>query len=146
MSKKHNERPEQPTTVVSSPHPVDPVAVIKEAILSRPMSEDEARAVALELRRTANQIAPPQREIPWYRQCPICWGTSKGVGKQSGWKRINGSLVKTYYRCDKCPHEWSHEARESSTIETIEHREVEVKHTTINITSREGAEVNIRNV
>jgi hypothetical protein len=137
MSKKHNHYQPPVQQPAAPEQTADPLVVIKAAIAQLNVPEEEAKALALELRRAANQIAPPQRDIPWYRQCRICWGSERGVGKQNGWKRINGSLVKTYYKCDKCSHDWSHEARETTTIETIEHREVEVKNLAINVQTRE---------
>ena len=46
------------------------------------------------------------RDVPKYRQCPVCYGGRGGVGKRKWTSRINGATVKNCYVCDTCNFDW----------------------------------------
>lgn len=76
----------------------------------------------------AAEVAKVQREAKEHMRCPSCYGGRGGVGVPNGWARMNGSLVKRYYKCDTCGHTWSAIVKTHTTILAIEHREIEVKY------------------
>lgn len=44
----------------------------------------------------------PEKKIPKWRQCPLCWGNYKGVGKV---RSTQG--MRRYYKCCECGFSWS---------------------------------------
>lgn len=72
----------------------------------------------------AEPPSAPHRSVPWYRQCPLCWGGQHGVGEAYNTTRVTDTLAIRYYKCDKCEHTWS--AKIKSEVVSIEHRTVEL--------------------
>jgi hypothetical protein len=77
-----------------------------------------------------------KQSVPKYRQCPCCYSGLGGVGRPGWWRRINGSLVKRQYICDKCGLDWTVEERTHSVIESIEYKQVDVQHGRVDIGTR----------
>ena len=67
------------------------------------------------------QPAGERREVERHRQCPVCYtGALNGVGTAQSTQRRT-----RYYKCDRCGHTWT--ATVTTTVERIEHREVDVE-------------------
>jgi len=48
-----------------------------------------------------------RRVAPEYRQCPLCYhGELNGIGQSNGNYRKASTLMRRYYKCDRCGHTW----------------------------------------
>jgi hypothetical protein len=70
-----------------------------------PDAIDTAQTIVVDYTKT-----PDGKDLKTHRQCPICWGQSKGFGTAYS----TSSSGKTYYKCDQsltenspCGHTWS---------------------------------------
>jgi len=62
------------------------------------------------------------KQVEKHRQCPLCWGRLKGVGRSYS-SRGN----KTYYKCRSCDHTWTVTTVHARTV--IDYREVIIDET-----------------
>lgn len=69
--------------------------------------------------------AGPSRAVPVYRQCPVCFHGSGGVGDCYHTKRITDVTSERYYKCDHCSHTWT--ATVKSEVVEVNHRTVELR-------------------
>jgi hypothetical protein len=107
MSKKHFHQPKPPEpeqlkTVLSSPQPGDRCPC-------------------------CDQLVHDPNAIPKQRQCPLCWGTAKGVGQEKWHRRVSGTLMKQCFVCNQCGHDWTADVRTVVEPLRVEYQEVRIE-------------------